>query len=295
MSNSIQRSAILILSVVTLFSGLQARGKSVIKVGNDVIVRPGKTVKSAVSIGGDVRVYGTVEKDAVAVGGSVYVGPNAEIREDAVSVGGDVSMEQGGVIYGDVVEVSGFRLGSVFMPIQQSCWWGIPWGFRLVSFFGLLALAFLSVLLLPNQVTGVSKIIETDVPRAILYGIIAGILFVPLMIMMAVSILGIPLIPFTVMITILMALFGYFAVATVLGGRILTSANRPEPSILLNVFLGLIILWIIGLIPVLGRLIKIVVYVIGLGGVLIAIVERRRLSRVRVTVENPKTEENAGE
>ncbi|NOZ03981.1 MAG: hypothetical protein GXO92_05170 [FCB group bacterium] len=295
MSGLIQRSTMLILFALTLCTGLQAREKSIIKIGNSVVVEAGKTVKSAVAIGGDVRIYGTVEEDAVAVGGSVYVGPDAVIRKNAVSVGGSVSMEQGGVIYGDVVEVGGFRLGSLFMPFQQYGYWGFPWGFHLISFFGLLALALLSVLLLPNQLDSVSKTIKTDIPKAILYGVLAGILFVPLIIMLAVSILGIPLIPFTIMITVLMALFGYFAVAMVLGSRLLTTANRPEPSALLNVFLGLVIIWVIGLIPILGHLIKIAVYVIGLGGVLIAIVDWRKLSKARIVIEEPKTEKTAGE
>jgi len=59
-----------------------------VRIGGDVVVEKGMTVKDAVAVGGNVTVNGVVNKSAVAVGGSVFLGPDAVVRKDVVCIGG---------------------------------------------------------------------------------------------------------------------------------------------------------------------------------------------------------------
>ncbi len=86
--------------------GDSERGE-IVRMGQDVVIEAGETVEEVVVIGGDLEVRGQVEGDAVAVGGSVMLGPGAMVGGDAVSVGGSLDIDPGAIVEGDEVEVGG--------------------------------------------------------------------------------------------------------------------------------------------------------------------------------------------
>ncbi len=67
--NHYHRLWLILLLIVTIPLSSVRAGKSVVKVGGDIVVASGKRVESAVAIGGDVEVMGFVEEDVVAIGG----------------------------------------------------------------------------------------------------------------------------------------------------------------------------------------------------------------------------------
>ena len=83
-----------------------------------------------------------------------------------------------------------------------------------------------------------------------LYGLLGIILVVPLAIMLAISIIGIALIPLEILAVFLAALIGYLAVAIIIGRRVLRALKKDNPAIILSAILGILILWFIGLIPI---------------------------------------------
>ena len=74
-------AALLVLaahSSLAVVKGLESGRASIVKVGESIVIPQGADVKSAVSVGGSVTVYGQVEEDVVAVGGSGEpIGPRA--------------------------------------------------------------------------------------------------------------------------------------------------------------------------------------------------------------------------
>ena len=91
---------------LTLFPFVSANARDKVRIGGDVVVDVGTEVTDAVAVGGSVTVNGKVRDSAVAVGGSVILGPNAVIGKDVVSIGGAVKQAQGSKIHGDVVELN---------------------------------------------------------------------------------------------------------------------------------------------------------------------------------------------
>lgn len=84
----------------------RSKGDVVRFIGNVTIEEDEAVQGDVVTIGGDVRISGSVDGDAVAVFGDVDVGPRAVVYGDVVSVGGETVVAKGARIGGQVVETS---------------------------------------------------------------------------------------------------------------------------------------------------------------------------------------------
>jgi hypothetical protein len=259
-----------------------ANAKDKVRIGGSVVVEEGTEVKDAVAVGGSVTVYGKVRDSAVAIGGSVILGPNAVIGKDVVSIGGAVQQGQGAKIHGDVVELNipGFSaIIPFFFEDTSSSWF---WTFKLVSLLGFLALAVLLVAVLPRPFNLISDNVQQNLGKIILWGILGLVVLIPLAIFLAISVIGIPLIALEVFLAGIAFLVGYVAIAQLIGDKIAVLMKRPALNVIWLTVMGLLALWLIGWVPVLGSLVKAVVIFLGFGGVLATLFTSKR----RVRVEN---------
>lgn len=244
----------------------RAEARKMVKIGSDVIVEEGMRVSEAVAVGGDVTVNGVVEGDAVAVGGLVILGPKAVVGGDVVSVGGAIKKEEGAQIRGDIIEVNIPGISSVVNLFSKGNWRGWSWAFKIISFIGLLALALLLVAIVPKPFGLISATVRKNTLNVILWGVVGLVMAIPLAILLAVSVVGIPLIPLEIILVGCAFLVGYIAVAQLIGEKITAALKRPDLNILWGTLLGLMTLWAIGWVPVLGWLVKAVASLLGFGG-----------------------------
>ena len=184
------------------------------------------------AIGGSVTVDGEVTGDAVSIGGTLTLGPDAVVRGDAVSVGGALTRAQGARVDGDVTEVGrgggAFRRGFFFPGIFGTFWSRLGSVAGTLLRIGLLVL--LSVILVAfgrNPVERIAARIAATPVRSGLVGLLAEILFLPVLILtivvLAVSIIGIPLlalVPFAVVLLMLGMLTGFVGLAYQIGQRL---------------------------------------------------------------------------
>ncbi|NIQ39742.1 MAG: hypothetical protein GTN81_14310 [Proteobacteria bacterium] len=252
------------LAFLTL-AGAEAR--ELVKFGGDVVVEEGTTVDKAVAIGGNVTVNGVIERDAVAVGGSIFLGPQAVVGGDAVSVGGTIEKGEGAQVRGDVVEVNIPRISSIFGLFSQAKGREWLWTFRIISFLGLLALAVVLVTVIPKPFDSVLRTVEENILRSILWGLVGLVIIIFLAVSLVVSLVGIPLIPLEFMLVGCAFLVGYVAMAQLIGSKMATAAKKPHLNVIWATMLGLIVLWVIGWVPVLGWLVKGAALFLGFGGV----------------------------
>jgi hypothetical protein len=270
-----------ILSLV-LFPLVSANAKDKVRIGGNVVVEEGTEVKDAVAVGGSVTVYGKVRDSAVAVGGSVILGPNAVIGKDVVSIGGAVQQGQGSKIHGDIVELNIPGVSAIipfFFEDASSSWF---WAFKIVSLLGFLALAVLLVAVLPKPFNLISDNVQQNFARIILWGILGLVVLIPLAIFLAISVIGIPLIALEVFLVGIAFLAGYIAIAQLIGDKIAALVKRPALNVIWLTVIGLFVLWLIGWVPFLGSLAKAAAIVLGFGGVLATLFT----SRKRLPVEN---------
>ncbi|MBT8368928.1 MAG: hypothetical protein KJP23_29905, partial [Deltaproteobacteria bacterium] len=216
-----------IILPLALFPFVSANARDKVRIGGDVVVDVGTEVKDAVAVGGSVTVNGKVRDSAVAVGGSVILGPNAVIGKDVVSIGGAVQEAQGSKIHGDVVELNIPGISSLmpfFFEDTSSSWF---WTFKIASLFGFLALAVLLVAVLPKPFDLIANNVQQNLGKVILWAVLGLVVLVPLAFFLVLSVVGIPLIALEVFLAGIAFLVGYIAIAQLIGDKIAALMKRP--------------------------------------------------------------------
>jgi hypothetical protein len=205
-----------------------------------------------VAIGGSLTVNGEVSGDATSIGGTLTLGPDAVVRGDAVSVGGRLNRAPGSRVEGDVTEVgaggAGFRRGAWFPALFGTFWSRV--GSLAATALRLAVLAMVAVIIVAfgrNAVERIAARTAAAPVRSGLIGLVAEILFVPVLVLtavvLAVSIIGIPLLfllPFAVLLVMLVALVGFVGLAYHVGRWIASRFGWREPGAYGSVAIGVV-------------------------------------------------------
>jgi hypothetical protein len=231
------------------------RKDDVIRFGGDVTVNQGQTVDGDVVVfGGNGRVNGRVNGDVAVLGGSLTLGPEADITGDAVAIGGTLSRDPGATVGGDVSQVSGpgTRLGEILRR-RSFVWTGMLPVFATAGTLvrlGVLVLFGCFVMLVAERLAKrIGDRAAAEPVRAGLTGLLAELLFVPALVMtvvlLVITILGIPLlllVPFAVLALAVIFLVGFTGVAARLGQAIGTRLGWTNMGPYLTTALGVVTL-----------------------------------------------------
>ena len=255
------------------------RGTERVAFGDSVTIGPDEVVDKAVAIGGSVTVAGHVRRDAVAVGGSVTLLPGARVEGDAVAIGGVVSVEEGASLEGDNVSLGG-TIPTMAGDVTR---WAVGGRPRLRAMFGfasrlarsvlLFTAALLIALAFPGPVTRVEAFLVRRPGVSTLSGVALLLGFIPLCAMLAVTIIGIPLIPVAVMLLVALLLFGFTVSAGWLGERVPLLQEHKTP--LKAVALGGAVLVVVSLVPWLGTAAIVLAAAVSAGATLLSRFGRR--------------------
>jgi len=273
---SVLRTAALFLLLGLLLTpdaALASSEKSVVKIGSDYTVEAGQKVHNVIAIGGQITVSGTVDRNVLALGGSVVLTKTAVVNGDVASLGGVIVMARDAEVGGDLTEINSSNLYETLAAALSSEWEGWSWIFAIISisiFVAILVLALLISALLPKPVRIVSEAIRENTFKVILCGILGLVLIAPLALLLTISVVGIALIPLEIIIVVCSVLLGFIAVGHIIGAKFLRILKKPAPGIVRETFWGLLILWLIGWIPYIGWMVKALAIVIGLGAVLVS-------------------------
>jgi hypothetical protein len=190
-------------------------GDALVRVFGDIHVPAGKRVlDDVVAVFGSVEVDGVVEGDVVAVLGSVHVREGAEVQGEVVSVGGMVDQDDGGVIQGQTVSVG-------FFPVS--------WGFRALPLtLSAIAAGFLAAVLggwifafaFPTRLVRVASTASRRTGASLLLGLVSVPGFVALIVLMFVTVVGIPLAFLLPFAYVILAYAGNLAATYVLGSKL---------------------------------------------------------------------------
>lgn len=246
----------------------QFKGKGsdddVVKTGGALTVAEGQSVGNAVAYGGPVTVEGHVDGDVVAFGGSVRLGAKATVTGDVVAFGGDIRKEPGAVVGGEEVSFGGSTTGVLAKEIvkarQQAqarvhdaderggVFAGI--GSFFARFAVLFALGFLFTLFAPSRMKALESEIKAAPGKSLLTGVLGSFALLPLTVLLAVTVIGIPFIPAMWIMALLGVTMGFAAFAADLGMKLPMFRGKKTQALVLAV--GLLGLLVIGMIPVLG-------------------------------------------
>ena len=273
----------LIAVAFLLFFSLPAEAKIIFKAGQDITIADGQGADNVIAIGGQITVNGLVEQNVVAIAGSVVLTKKAVVRGNVIVVGGVLARGSGSLVYGDITEINSSTLSEAINSAMRGELegWSLILNIISLCFFAIILITTLIMtLLIPRSLALIANAIESNKLKSFCWGILATLMIVPFFMLLAISIIGIVLIPLAFTVLLIAAIVGFIAFGVLLGNFIITRIFRGyKKSLVKEALVGVSLLWLLGWIPLyIGMLIKALAITFGLGGVLIALC-RRRTSR----------------
>jgi uncharacterized RDD family membrane protein YckC len=291
-----------LLALMTLLAapGAHAQGIDIhvnvtnpsVRVFQNYTLRAGESARQVVVIGGDAIIEGHVDEDVVVVLGKVQLSSTASIDRSLVVTAGTAVIAEGARVRGDLVVVGTLQAPPSFEPggqqvavstlgIDEQLRGLLPWltrGLLLMRIIvpGLwwvwaIAGVFFLVNLLINvvldpPVTSCTTALRTTPLSAFLTGLLVLLLIGPASVLLAISVVGIVVIPFLNLAVLLAAIIGRVAFARWLGMSLthqIDLGNRRES--LQSFVVGSAIMCIAYMIPVIGLVTWCLAGVFGLG------------------------------
>jgi hypothetical protein len=216
----------------------------VVAIGGNITVE-GKVSGDCVAVGGNIWLEdgAAVTGDVVCVGGSLTLGDSTRVGRDAVSVWGDLDASPTAMVYGELTEVSGLGFDfptNVTLFGERRGFAGNLWRFisRAVWIVILAGLGVLAFNLFPTRMQRLSDTVNGRGLVAFLAGLAGWILWLPALILLMVTFVGIPVAILQIFLTPIVVLLGYLAVAEVVGKK--TGAGNG--SLFRTLFVGVLLL-----------------------------------------------------
>ncbi len=258
---------ILCASIFTASFAL-AKAPDIIRMNSDIVVAEGVSANDVVCIGGNVTVSGRVDSNIVAVGGSVTLKERSYVGGEIVIVGGEIFKDQDASIGGKITQIYMPHFIPSLTDFLQGKWIALWATISVLALLGFLGMAILFVGILPEHITHAVKMLERSFFAMLLWGVLWSILIVPITVLLAISIIGIILIPLEIILVALAFIIGYIASAKFIGKNILSSLKKA-PFPFADVILGIVILYIVGFVPMIGSIITIFFLLAGFGATVV--------------------------
>jgi uncharacterized RDD family membrane protein YckC/cytoskeletal protein CcmA (bactofilin family) len=272
-----------VIGNLVLFGGsLDVQGMvdgDVVMIGGSVTVS-GEVTGGVVVIGGRLEVSGNIGRDTVVVLGGANIRDKAELEGSAVLIGGPFEFAGESQILGEKVTIP---LGNILPKIEWVKEWvvqglflgrllpfGVTWAWTVAGFALLFYL--LVLVLFPAAVKSSYIALEQRPIASLVAGLLTLILFAPLVVVLAITVVGIAAIPFVKIALLLAIIVGKVAVICFLGravGRAMGGGALQAPF--LAFVGGAILLTLVYTIPVIGLTAWAVGTLLGLGAAVVAL------------------------
>jgi hypothetical protein len=267
-----------IVSIGLIFAGnalaqtdLNINNTNLLRFGGNVTVPENQTIENAIAFGGNVTVSpnAKVVDTAVAFGGDVILKKGARVEGDTYSFGGKIIQEPGAIVSGEKATFSD-RDGMMHGSNQSRSLFFIKYFLGVVFRIGsTVVAAILGLIILhtrPQFLPHLATKLRPQLGLTALWGLIAHVALVFVIVFLAITLIGIPLIPLLILIAIVTSLVGSLGVALFVGQRLLSKSDRPLSQ---QFLIGMVILTVLTLIPFLGGLFVFLINLFGLGVILL--------------------------
>lgn len=268
-----------------------------LRILQDYTLRPDDTARQVVVLGGNARIEGRVSEDVVVVLGKAELTSTAVIEGSFVVVGGTVAIADGAKINRDFVVVGGADTPPAFSPGGQAVVVGtagfgdrlrglVPWLTRglllgrpivpdLGWVWGIAGVFFLLNLILnlifDAPVRSCAVTLRNTPFSAFMAGLLVMLLAGPVCVLLAVSVIGIAVIPFLLCALIAAGILGRVGFARWLGMSVVHQDDPQDRGQSIRSFtIGSAVMAIAYMIPFIGFLVWILAGVFGLGSATLA-------------------------
>jgi hypothetical protein len=251
--------------------------RDVVVFGGNLVVEEGTVVgKDVVVFGGILQLAGEVKNDVVVGGGNVTLEPTAVVNGDAQIFGGLLDRKEGAVVRGRVERNSNVRwnwASPMVAPFHNG--WSfldstLGWFFKnLINTLALAALGALIIVFLPTQLNQVATVAQKSAAPSLGVGCLTWLIVPPLMVLFAITCLGIPLTLVLGIAFVAAIVLGWVAISVIIGDKLLNALKAKTIVPILALIVGLIVLWLITSLPILGALIWLFVASLAVGAVVL--------------------------
>lgn len=263
-----------------------------LRIGQNYALRANDTARDVLLIAGDAVIDGRVDRDLVVILGNVQLGATAVVDGSFVVIGGTATVADGAQVREDVFVAGGLNSPAGFSPGGHHTVIGtagmgtalrgiVPWltqGLLLarpivpsLPWVWTFALVFFVINLLLNLIFDTPVRAATVTMRAtplssFMTGLLVLLLAGPVCVLLAVSVVGIAVIPFVLCALLLAGLLGKIGFARWIGMRAIEQEDLESRAQSMRSFLiGSAVMCIAYMIPVLGMVTWIMAGIIGLG------------------------------
>ena len=221
-----------------------------------VVVEPGQLVDGDVNvIGGDATVAGTVDGDVNVVGGNI-IHHGGVVNGEQHAIGGQVIDEYSP--WGPDIDNQNQAYGP-----DNRLWWRIAWDVVVIVCF----------LIFPVRARMAVDRLEHHAGLAAGAGLFGWMALIPIMFLLGVTIILAPLILVEIVLFVAGVFVGTAALALLIGRRfyeLLSPHSTPSPLVAL--VLGLALVTAAELVPVVGWVVMLLVWIVGLGSAILTFI-----------------------
>jgi uncharacterized RDD family membrane protein YckC len=285
--------------------------RPVLRIGQDYALRANEVVRDVTVVFGSARIDGRVEGDLVVIFGPVTLSDTAVVEGSFVVVGGNATVQAGAIVRDEVIVIGagldvpenfifgsghvvigtralGAWMESVVPWVTYGLLWGRPivasigWVWNIVALF--LLVYFLINLVAHEPVTATASVLATRPLGSFMTGLLVLLLAGPVSALLAVSIIGIAVIPFALAALVVAGLVGRVGVLRAIGNTVMRPDEPGSRSQGLRSFvIGFALVTLTYMVPLLGLVAWALFGVLGLGASVLAFLTAWRR-------ENPKVE-----
>ena len=283
-------------------------GNPALRILRDYTLPQGETARHVVVVGGNAKIHGHVYEDIVVILGTVELGSTAVVDGSFISVAGTANIAEGAKVQRDFVVVGDADTPASFQPggghvvvglagfgsgLQSIVPWvthGLILGRPIVPWLGWVWVAaaiffFINLcvnLLFDAPVRATTTTLQTSPLSAFMAGLLVLLLAGPICLLLAVSVIGIAVIPFFMCAIVGAAVIGRVGFARWVGTRVMHQDDPADRSASTRSFvIGSAIMCVAYMIPIIGFMVWALAGVFGLGAATLALQSAYRR-------ENPK-------
>jgi uncharacterized RDD family membrane protein YckC len=284
------------------------RGQPALRIGQDYTLKADDVAREVLVIAGDATIEGRVDRDVVVILGKAQLASTAVVEGSLVVVGGTVSAADGARVREDLFVLGGFdapasfsagghhvvigttalggRLRGIVPWLTRGLLWGrpivpdLPWVWTVAMVFFLINLGL--NLVFDTPVRACAATLRATPLSAFMVGLLVLLLTGPLCVLLAVSVVGIAVVPFVICALLLAAVLGRIGFARWIGMSVARQEELENRALSFRSFLiGSAIMCAAYMIPVLGFVTWTLAGVFGIGSAALAFSSAYRR-------ENPK-------
>ncbi len=269
-------------------------GDAVVAIGGNVTTK-GKVGDAVVAVAGNAEVQGEVGDAVVAIMGDIKIGPGGVVSGDVVSVGGKIDVAKGAKINGEIVEVSVAQY-PILAPIKGVADWlrhcllkfrllAPQPGWYWVAVAAFLLLYMLIAVAIPRPVAACVNELSQRPATTFLLGLLTKVLLPLVLLVLAMTGIGMLVAPFVLAALFVAALIGKVALFEYLGQKILSLFGVTIPRPALALLAGFVLITLLYMVPLLSLL---VFALVGLWATGVAVTTAFSSAR-RETPQRPKS------